>query len=57
MICFIKSIMTLNSKHIAKLQRHRSRNTRKQKHEKLKQKKDENLVLPKEEAENADCLL
>ena len=35
----IKSIKTLNSKHIAKLQRYRSRNTKKQKHEKLKHRK------------------
>ena len=35
----IKSIMILNSKHSAKLQRYRSRNTKKQKHEKLKHRK------------------
>ena len=35
----IKSIMTLNSKHSAKLQRYRSRNTEKQKQEKLKHRK------------------
>ena len=38
MIYFI----TLNSKHSAKLQRYRNRNTKKQKHEKLKHKKTEN---------------
>ena len=38
LICFI----TLNSKHSAKLQRYRNRNTKKQKHEKLKHKKTEN---------------
>ena len=32
----IKSIMTLDLKHIAKLQRYRNKNTKKQKHEKLK---------------------
>ena len=35
----IKSIMTLNLKHIAKLQRYRNKNTKKQKHEKLKHRK------------------
>ena len=35
----IKSIMILNSKHSAKLQRYRSRNTKKQKHKKLKHRK------------------
>ena len=41
MIYFIKSIMALNSKQIVKLQKqkYRSRNTRKQKHEKLKHRK------------------
>ena len=38
MIYFI----TLNSKHSAKLQRYRNRNTKKQKHEKLKHKKTGN---------------
>ena len=35
----IKSIMTMNLKHIAKLQRYRNKNTKKQKHEKLKHRK------------------
>ena len=34
-----KSIKTMNSKHSAKLQRYRNRNTKKQKHEKLKDRK------------------
>ena len=35
----VKSVMTFNSKDSAKLQRYRSKNTEKQKHEKLKHRK------------------
>ena len=39
---------TLNAKDSAQLQRYRKRNTKKQKHEKLKDRKSFKLVLPKE---------
>ena len=55
MIYFIKPIMALNSKHIAKIQKQRYRSRNKETEtRKTKTQKDENLVLPKEQVENAD---